>query len=604
MHKNIVVAALILLLGVLGLARVAQAGPAAVHFPVKALLSARPAAAPVDNAAFLPGADAQAAAAWSGVLTIAQARLDTLPQLIAPLQDGRDARLFPAISLEFFTDGDRLVPVQRGTMVRESRPVATPSYWRVIPQIGRVWREPGDGRWSRAAVPLNLVNDTENHAHQGVATFLYRDGEVSDLRLQFVQQTAPYLLRQHFVMWGAAKARVAPGDAARLEARRAAARAEMDARLPAKPWRELLEQWPPGTLDGFGGPLYPKWQVLNAVLYRGTLYYQDSATPYGPFPYPLEMRFGVRSVMKSIAAPLALLRLAEVYGPYVLTLKIGDYVKDLDPKFNRVRFLDAANMATGFGGTGSFKTHPNDTGDGYLDGNYDAWYTAASANDKLAQINQNLRPYPWEPGMVMRYRDQDFFLLGLALDAFLKTVRGADADLWGMLTEEVLAPIGIFQAPAVRTREPDGRDGPVWANAGYYPTVDDLAKIAALYQRLGEHRGTQLLHRELTANLLAAKNALNKRADASMGVPPALQSDGEPDLYLMGFHFTPYIGGASGQRSLIPTMSGSGDNQVMLLPNGSISLQLAKAAELPAGEQARSDDAAASLRALDRMVPF
>ena len=34
------------------------------------------------------------------------------------------------------------------------------SYWTVIPQPGRVWREPGDGEWSRAALPLMLVNDT------------------------------------------------------------------------------------------------------------------------------------------------------------------------------------------------------------------------------------------------------------------------------------------------------------------------------------------------------------------------------------------------------------------------------------------------------------
>jgi hypothetical protein len=32
-----------------------------------------------------------------------------------------------------------------------------------------------------------LVNDTENHAHQGLATFLYRGAEVSALQLQFVQ---------------------------------------------------------------------------------------------------------------------------------------------------------------------------------------------------------------------------------------------------------------------------------------------------------------------------------------------------------------------------------------------------------------------------------
>ena len=32
----------------------------------------------------------------------------------------------------------------------------------------------------------------------------------------------------------------------------------------------------------------------------GVLYYQTAPTPYGDYPYPLEMRFGVRSVTKSV----------------------------------------------------------------------------------------------------------------------------------------------------------------------------------------------------------------------------------------------------------------------------------------------------------------
>ena len=100
-----------------------------------------------------------------------------------------------------------------------------------------------------------------------------------------------------------------------------------------------MKSVPPGTLDGFGGPLDPRWMVEAALVKDGILYYQSSPTPYGDYPYPLEMRFGVRSATKSVAAPLSLLRLAQVYGPWVLTLKVGHYVNGLDPKWHRVRFL-------------------------------------------------------------------------------------------------------------------------------------------------------------------------------------------------------------------------------------------------------------------------
>jgi hypothetical protein len=577
---------------------------AADVLPVGSFESGRPLPAPVANAAFVPGEGALAAPEFVGTLTLRATALRMEPALEKPIITERDARLFPGVRLDFFSMGDILVPVQRGEMVRESSPGATASFWRVIPQFGRIWREKGDGSWSRAAFPLMLVNDTENHAHQGLATFLYRGREVSGLRVQFVQQSAPYLTMHLLVAWGFIPAQFSAMGSEHLAQLRAAARAELADRLPARPWSELAKTVPAGTLDEFGGPLYPKWRIGVALVRDGTLYYQDSPTPYGPYPYPLEMRFGVRSVTKSVAAPLALLRLAQVYGLWVLSLKIGDYVPGLDPKWHRVRFLDAANMATGFGGTGTFKTHPNDIFDGYLDGNYDAWYVAPSLADKLQQINQNLHPYPWEPGTVMRYRDQDYFLLGVAIDSFLKSVRGPQADLWRMVQEEVLAPIGIHHGPAVRTREAEGRDGPMWCNAGYYPTLDDLAKIALLYQAAGEHAGVQILNRELALGLLQGRNAIIKRGDGSLGPLYPPEDETEQARYLMGFHFLRYSG-ADGKTYYLPSMHGSGENEVIIYPNRMISIVMAKAsAERLNGEQTKSDAGPVTIRAVERLAPF
>ncbi len=446
-----------------------------------------------------------------------------------------------------------------------------------FPQFGRIWRDPGEeGPWSRAAFPLMLVGDTENHSHQGVATFRYRGREVSELEFQFVQQTAPYLLHQHFIGWGRARMKFAPLAAREAALHRESARAELARRLPHRPWADLIRETATKSLAGFGGPVREQWRVLAALVRDGVIYYQDSSTPCGNYGYPLEMRLGVRSVMKSIGAPLALLRLAQVCGPYVLTLKIGDFVEGLDPKYRAVRFVDAANMATGFGGTGTWQTNPNDPLDGYLDGDYDAWYTAPSHREKLKQISRSLRPYPWAPGTVMRYRDQDFYLLGVAIDRFVKAMRGPGADVWDMLHSEVFEPIGIAQAPLVRTREARNRRGIPWFNAGYYPTLDDLAKIALLYQSRGAYGGEQILHRGLTEDLLAAREALPKRGDLSLG---GKENEAEGELYKMGFHFRPYVG-ARGKRYYLPTMWGAGESEVILYPNGLVSIVIAKALEV------------------------
>jgi len=559
---------------------------------------------PAPNGYFLPPAGARTAPDFSGLVHIGQGRIETRPGLTTPRIGGRDALLFPRITLGFVSSGDVLIPLQRGQIVYEQRSREPRSYWSIIPQFGRIWRDPDEeGPWSRAAFPLMLVSDTENHAHQGVATFEYRGREVGELEFQFVQQTAPYLLHQHFIGWGRARMKSAPLAAREAARHRASAQAELARRLPHRPWVDLLRDAPAHSLDGFGGPVLEQWRVTGALVRDGTIHYQGSSTPYGDYPYPLEMRFGVRSVMKSIGAPLALLRLAQVYGPYVLTLKIGNFVAGLEPKYHAVRFIDAANMATGFGGTGSWTTQPNDPLDGYLEGDYDAWYAAPSHREKVKQIRRSLRAYPWEPGTVMRYRDQDFYLLGAAIDGFVKTVRGPRADAWDMLRSEVFEPIGIAHAPIVRTREPRGQRGLPWFNAGYYPTLDDLAKIALLYQSHGAHRGEQILHRSLTEELLTGRGAIPKAADLSLGREAGGAARAGGELYKMGFHFRCYTA-AAGKQYPLPTMWGAGESEVILYPNGCISIVIAKALELAPGETVRSDAGPETIRAVERLKPF
>ena len=221
------------------------AGIAADELPIERMQSADPGLQPVLNAGFAPGTDARKAPPFAGTLTIASSPLRTEPELHTPVLEGRDGRVFPGITLSFVTDGATLIPAERGAMVRETSPGANASYWRVIPQFGRVWREAGDGDWSRAAFPLMLVNDTENHAHQGLAMFLYKDRQVSRLRVQFVQQTAPYLQSPHCVLWGTAQLTVAKLDSLRATAERAAAKTELAVRLPSRPLAELRKRLPP-----------------------------------------------------------------------------------------------------------------------------------------------------------------------------------------------------------------------------------------------------------------------------------------------------------------------------------------------------------------------
>src|SRR5689334_12274484 len=121
---------------------------AAQVLPAQAFEAAQAPASPVLNSAFAPGPKSLPAAPFEGLLDIAPTAMKIDPVLEEPVILGRDARLFPGVRLSFLTIGDILVPVQRGSMVRETAGGAVPSYWRVIPQFGRIWREKTDGAWS------------------------------------------------------------------------------------------------------------------------------------------------------------------------------------------------------------------------------------------------------------------------------------------------------------------------------------------------------------------------------------------------------------------------------------------------------------------------
>ncbi len=71
----------------------------AAALPAAALRAGRVGSAPTNNAAFFPPVGAMAAADFASVLHIEASTLRTLPGIDKPLQDGRDARLFPGVTL-------------------------------------------------------------------------------------------------------------------------------------------------------------------------------------------------------------------------------------------------------------------------------------------------------------------------------------------------------------------------------------------------------------------------------------------------------------------------------------------------------------------------
>lgn len=531
----------------------------------------------IDNAAFTPDAHAgPPLEPFQGTLHLAESPMLTQPGSLAAVRE-RQPQLFPGVELSFFTEGADLVPFTQD-VIRYATAGRGRSYWDVLVQPGQVWSEPGDGGWSRAAFPFALVNSIEGETHNGLATFLYRGTAVSNLRFQIVMQTAPFYVQEKFVAAGLVPASFAPAKPAHLADMRHAYQADRADRIPIASWQSLAKKVGSDKLAGFDGALNTDLILLSGLDYQGTFYLKECRGAGGTLPWCDRARFGVWSATKALANETALLRLAEKFGASVFELKIRDFVPQAKAYagWREVRFEDAIDMATGIG-NGSTKIHPNDIVDGYIDASYRAWYEAPSVHAKLLALLKDGRVYPWGPGKVARYRDQDMFILGVAMDRFLKSKEGPSADIWTMLRKEVLDPIGIHEAPTNRTVEPDGSAGQPLMAYGYYPTLGELLRIARLYQNLGRWQGREILYAKRLQELLEGR---------LKGLPSGEHLAYGEVTYSNAFWFAPFKS-PSGCQLYYPRMVGWGGNLVALLPDGITAVRLANGDE--AQEPALSD---------------
>jgi hypothetical protein len=166
------------------------------------------------------------------------------------------AELFLGFSAAFATQGEHLVPV-----VRDLVPDST-----IILSPGRVWSEPGDGGMSRASFPFVLTNPHDNATHNGLATFLYDDTRISALRVQVVQETAPWA---KYDGWGQAALTYTPGPIVDEAAVRAQLVAELQHQTPIQPWSALPVTSGTQWLEGFDGDTAPRTRC-RIPLQRGT----------------------------------------------------------------------------------------------------------------------------------------------------------------------------------------------------------------------------------------------------------------------------------------------------------------------------------------------
>ena len=507
---------------------------------------------PVSTAAFTPPAKAKPTLNhFEGRLVLEPSQ----PQVRVMRDDYDDfskpasgARQLPPFDFAFVQSGNALIPVRRGAVRSLSRE------WEFVLEPGRVWDEPGDGGYSRASLPFTLEERNANCMHNGLLTFLFKNGGgISHVAYQIGSETCLY---SKFDMWGWAAARYVPETIANTAAVATAYNSEIAHRLPVKPIADLAKDFPgtDPTQFGSGSEIDPTDMTLYGVVAKGVNYVGGCATRFGPYPYCAEMDLPSYSLAKSIFAGEAAMRLALLY-PGAMQSKIADYVPECAKAgtWGDVTFENALDMATG---------HYNSPAD-QADEDASDIQPFFLADTHRGRIDFACNHYPRQarPGTRWVYHTADTYLLGTAMRAFYRSKTRPDAAFYNdMLVDPIFKPLHLDPAIAVTRRSYDDVREP-FAGWGLTLHRDDIAKLAMFLSLDGGKIGGKQL---LDPRMLAA--ALQR--DPS---DPGLTAATKDYRYNNGF-WAWNVQEALGciKPIWIPFMSGYGGITVAMMPNGII----------------------------------
>lgn len=456
--------------------------------------------------------------------------------------NGGAATHLPAFDFDFIQDGANLIPARRGAI-----PSTNPA-WEFILEPGRVWNEPGDAGFTRAALPFTLEERNANCMHNGVLTFLFRsDGAMSDVAYEIAQETCAYF---QFVSWGYYKARYAPGRIDGHDAIVTRHRAEVAGRLPVRALSTLasvVEGADPAQF-GSSSDVPPQTLTTFGLIVDGVHYSGGCLTRFGAYPFCEEIDLPSYSLAKSIAAAVGTFRLAMLY-PELPDTRIASLVPECG-QWDGVTVRNALDMATG-----RFQSAVAEQDEGAAD--ILPFFLAESHAER---IRFSCRHYPQrqEPGQSWVYHTPDTYVVGTALNAFYRGKTTAQADYYqDLLAGDLWPKLRLNPAIDVTRRSYDAARQP-FSGFGLTLHADDMAKLALFLARDGGRLGDQPM---LDAPLLAA-------AMQRMPSDRGLKAGSEDVRYQHGFWaWNAQAALGCSAPAWIPFMSGFGGIIVAMFPN-------------------------------------
>ena len=453
----------------------------------------------------------------------------------------------PAFEFEFVQRNADLVPIRRGVL-RTEHP-----YWEYILQPGRVWKEPGDGAWSRAALPFSLQERVANCTHNGMLSWLFdRDGNVSRVAYQISSETCGYFKLD---MWGAIPAAFEPGDVAGADAAIARLDKHRAARLPVRPIAMLAEDYPgvdPANIGAVDGVEAEEITVYG-LLVDGVHYRSGCATRHGPYPFCDSLPLPSYSTAKSILAGLALMRM-EKRHPGIVSQSVSSLVPECAAEqWGDVSLEDLLDMATG-----NYEESGYEVDEGSA---AHVEFLEEESHAKRVDFACNHFERRGVPGTEWVYHTSDTYLLGTALANYVSQRHESGVDFYKHVIVEPMWNKLNLSPLLDDTKRTYGPGAQAFAGYGLTYEADDIVRIAHwLNTQNGELEGEQVFDERLFSGAL-------QRSPDDRGLVPVYSSLRYNNSF-WALNAAEAVGCSADMW--VPFMSGYGGITVAMFPNDTV----------------------------------
>jgi len=377
----------------------------------------------------------------------------------------------PKMKVSFVQFNDKIIPENRQLQLTNH------PHWDFIIGTGNIWQEANDNNFSRIAMPFALVEKNQNCVHNGVLSFLVdQQGKSSKFYYQISSETCLYYKVD---MWGKGKVTYKENKEVfnNTDTLIKQYKTELISRIPQQPIAALIAKNATIELSNLALVDYIKPTDMTSfgVIYNGIHFASKCQTRFGDYPFCSQLVLPSYSTAKSIFGGISMLYLAKDY-PAIFDEKVSDWVEECQgDKWQGVSFGHLLNMTTGnYHLTG----HSADEAAEHSQ----EFFKAETHQGKVAYSCRQF-PRKSSPGGTFVYHTSDTYLLGTALNAFLKhqliaSGKSAKVDLFNIIFKQKLWPqLNLSQVAYSSRKTIDNLKQP-FVGFGLFFINDDIAKIS------------------------------------------------------------------------------------------------------------------------------